>query len=119
MDSHWIWRIVKDNYESMHKEAPDGHVPLVLVSLPGYSSPLPLGWVQSNVEHGWAMLQLATGEGDVDPTTGYPGDRYVFVRADHVLSIELQYVRVTVPDRAPVGFAYREVSGDELTPETG
>jgi hypothetical protein len=113
MDSHWIWRIVGNNYAAMRKESPDGHVPQVLVSLAGYAEPLPIGFAQTNPERDWTMLQLITGEEDDDPATAYPGDRLVFVRPEHVLSIELRYV----PERraGPVGFVYREVSGDDLT----
>ncbi len=66
MDRHRIWRIVRNNLESLQQFAPEAHAPVVDVYVVGRSEPVRLNQVHTSQdpEFPWTLLSEGEVEGE-------------------------------------------------------
>jgi hypothetical protein len=98
-DAHKIWRIVRNNLESLKQAAPEGYAPVVDVYLVGRSEPVRLGEVHTTRDPAFQWTLLVT------ETDNILEERLVFAPSQYVERVEVPLMpSESVPDSAPDTF---------------
>jgi hypothetical protein len=115
MDRHKIWRIVRNNYESLREASPEGYAPVIEVFLAGRPNPVRLAQVETTrePEFPWALLITET---ETDGDKPSPDECLILVPDHYIERIELRFER---SEGRGVGFSHGIIddsdplSGDE------
>jgi hypothetical protein len=108
MDRHKIWRIVRNNLETMKREAPEGHVAVVEVFIVGRTKPIRLNRVETSKEPEFAWVFLSD---EVDSPKAHPDDQLILVPEHHIERVEIRFVRSE--ETRAVGFSFGTLDGED------
>ena len=92
MDSHKIWRLVRNQLELLRESAPDGYAPVVDVYLSGRPEPMRLSHVETARDESFPWVFLAAETRPAEAETS-PDEHLVFVPEDHIERIEVRFER--------------------------
>lgn len=112
MDRDKIWRVVRNNYQSLEQAAPEGLAPLIEVSVAGRAEPIRLAEVHTSrdPDDPWVLLIAVTKP----VPTASPDECLVFVPEHYIERVELRFERA---EGRNVGFAHRVL--EDSSPSNG
>jgi hypothetical protein len=101
MDRHKIWQIVRNNLDSMEREAPEGYAAAVDIFIVGRAEPVQLNRVETSrdPEFPWVFMTQEVPSAKADP-----GDTVILAPEQNIERIEIRFVRSD--ETRPVGFSY-------------